>query len=331
MAGITLAQAIQSFERETGCVGDRELVLDDIAEAIEFVLLSGGGDLLREWKLPIHAGRVTLPRDLETPVKYKAGDSANGGYGIFATPYLSYSSSGVLTCDGYRNWHAQLEMKCRKVATQFRLPPGGLRLVLTTRNKSDVGKCAQISGKRGGMDIAPMHHGRRTTGEHLKIYHEDDPEKNYSAFVFDEITNVVKDMTNDYVMLSGVDPQTNTPYFLSHYHPDEEVPQYTEVEMFRCNTWESPRDADSWLHVLGRINPSIRYLRGEEVIPVTSLQMLKLLAKRAKYDAQNDFESALLMEQRIVRIIKKQRHYQQAPGKTMSRTMAGSGGTLTNI
>lgn len=306
-----------------------ELVLEAIAEAIEFMLHSGGGELLREWVLPVHSGRFTLPRDLATPVKYKILNTASGGFGIFQSPYLSYSSAGVKTCIGYADW--QFEVKSRKVATQFRLPPRGLHLVLTTKNKKDVGKKASIAGKKDGMLIAPIHRGKPTAGEILTIYLEDDPNKKFSSFLFHEVTNVVKDITCDYVMLSGLEDGSNVPYFLSHFHPDEEVPTYTEVELYQCPTFSYPSQCDTWIHVLGRINPSIVYQREEDVLPISSFQMLKLLAKRAKYDSQNEFKNVGIMEARIFQIIKKERKYQQAPGRTLSFNLAAGSGSLTNL
>lgn len=331
MAGITLAVAIQSFERELGCLGDRELVIATIAEALEFALhQGGGGNILREWRLPVRNGLVSLPRDLETPIKFKFAHSANGGFGVFHSPYLSYSSAGVRTTSGYTDWNPQYELQAGYTPTQFAVPPCGARLVLTTTNYEDVGAKFSIQGKQNGRDIAPLHNGYKTSGEILTVYHANDTEKKYSAYSFNEITNVVKDLTCSYITLTAIDDHGSM-YFLSLYHPDEEVPQYKQIRMFAGPTWSGSENCDTYIHILGRINPSIVYIRDEDVLPISSLQVLKLLAKRAKYDSENDFENAILMERRVSSILRKQFIYQQPPGRGMSINLRSGGGSLKNI
>lgn len=329
-SGITLAQAIQAFERETGCLGDRDLVVGNIAEAIEFVLQSGMASLLREWVIPVSAGRFTLPRDLESPIKYKWG-CTNNGYGVFNSSYLSYSSTGVRNCTNYLDWSPEFELKPGRVATQFQPPKNGLRLVATTRNPEDVGCKIMVAGKQNGMQIAAVHNGQKTAGELLTVYLETDGNKKYSSFLFHEITSVVKDKTQDYVMLSGLENGSSTPYFLSHFMPDEEYPAYREVELHACPTFMNPASCDHQIHILGRINPSIIYERDEDALPITSLQMLKLLAKRAKYDQENSFQEVSIMEGRIFNIIKKERAYQEMPSRSLSINLASAGGGLLNI
>lgn len=321
-AGITLAQVIQSFSQEVGRSADDPSLLDDIAEAIEFVLHSGGGEILREWKIPIHNGTVTLPRDLETPIKYKWGRLANSGFGIFMSPYLSYSSEGVMNFLGYENWDTKLSTRARRVPIQFKIPRCGVQVVATSRNPKDVGKTIIISGNQNGRQIAPTHFGQKTAGEVLKIYDVDDPKKKYSSYLFHEITGIVKDPTLDYIFLSGKAPGEDVPsYILSCYHPDEEVPSYTQIEMFSTNAYMLQSDCDTWIHILGRINPSLKYTREDDIVPITSHQMLKLLAKRYKYDYSNEFDLVERMEQRILRLIRKQKAYQQPPGRTASRNL----------
>lgn len=329
-AGITLASAIREFSAELGCGSDkdREDIIRFITKAIEYLLLNGGGDILREWKIPVRNGRFTLPRDVDTPVKYKFAETAAYGFGTFNSPYFSYSSNGIQNCCGYFDWdNYRIALSANRVATQFYPPNHGVRLVATTRDEETVGKKIMVAGKQRGMQVAPKHKGFKTSGELLTIYHEEDPNKKYGAWLFDEITSVVKDETCDYVMLSGID-NTDTFYHLAHYHPDETVPQYTEGHVFDC---PCNNQCDYLISILGRVNPSIRYIRDEDILPIDSLEMLGYLAKRARYYENSDFNDVNFMEAQIAKLIKKTVAYQQAPARSLSMNPAASGGSIQNM
>lgn len=330
-ASITVAEAIAKFSRELGCgesEDKRAEIIGAITEAQEFLQLNGGGDILREWRLPVRYGKSTLPRDLETPVKFKWGQTANSGFGIFNSPYTNYSSQGVQNCCGLE-WESQFNVHANHAAVQFQPPKCGVRLVATTRDKRDVGKAIFVAGNRNGLPIAPTHEHFKTGGEYLKVYLENDPNKKYSSYIFDEITGVVRDETCSYTMLSGIDGN-NQFYFLSHYHPDETNPRYTQIEFFNCPTCSTP-GYDLCVHILGRSNPSIKYLRDEDILPFESYEMLKLLAKRARYEDSADYEKVAAMESRIRILIKKTVAYQQSPGRQLSVNLKASGNSLGNV
>jgi len=332
--GITLGDAIRVFQKELGCGGFddedvRETVLDAIHSALEYMLFSGGGEILREWIVTVRDGRFTFPRDLETPIKYRFGETANSGFGTVFSGYYAYSSQSVKTYAGFSEWDDyRISSNVNKVPTQFQPPKSGAHLCLTTRNKDDVGKQVMVMGKFNGLPIAPMHNGYKTAGELLKIYHESDKRKKYSAWKFDEVTAVVKDPTCSYVMLSAVLPETQEFFFLSHYHPDEEKPQYTEGRLYSNGYADC---CDFQLHILGRISSDIKYVRDEELLLITSFQMLQFLAKRARYDDTGDLNEVAAYENRIERIIKKQVAYQQKSNRQLSVNLQASGHTLTNL
>jgi hypothetical protein len=339
MAGITLGKAIKEFSKYGFCSSDddsREDIIDAITEALEWCLHNGMEGLLREWTVTVRDGRFTLPRDLLSPVKFKFSRFADGGFGVFSSPYFSYGSQGISNCSGYLDWDPSISVKANKVVTSFYPPRCGVRLLLTTTDEKDVGKMAVVGGKQRGFDITPTYKGFKTGGEPLKIFHQDDPEKTYSRFSFDEITSFTKDETCSYVMLSGVDEQ-EVFYHLGWYHPDDTTVQLTECEMYSCSGWNSfglgafNRNCDYTLHILGRINPSIRYVRDEDILPVTSLEILKLLAKRARYDDTGDFNEVNATEQRLRVVIRKQVSYQQQSNRQLSINLKASGLTLSNL
>lgn len=339
MAGIILAKAIDYFAEELGCVANdsdgRDYLIDKITEAIEYLLLNGGGDILKEWVVPVRNGKFTFPRDLETPVKYKLSRIPNLGYGTFSSAYLSYSSNGLQDCCDYYDWDPKFAIHANKVATAYQPPSCGSRILATTTDDRDVGKNIMVKGKQRRMDVAPTHNGFKTAGELLTIYKEDDNEKKYSAWALTEITEVVKDLTCSYVMLSGLDADDNQ-YFFSHYHPDETVPRYTQGEMFACPgpfaslfSGANFLGCDFLIHILGRVNPNTRYIRDEDVLPIDSHILLRLLARRTRYDDSGDFNEVANIEQRIAILIKKQVSYNQASLRQLSFNMEGSPGSLT--
>lgn len=331
--GITLAKALDVFSGELGCGGEnyRDDLLDSVQASLEFLLLNGGGELLREWVVTVRNGKFTLPLDLETPLKYKVGSTATLGYGSINSPYYSYGSQSVSSCCGYSDWNSlQIQINANKVPTAFKPPDGvALRLLATTKDERDVGKNLMVNGKRYGLPVLPTHNGFKTAGELLPIFLEGSDDIAYGAWEFDDITGVIKDYTCAYVMLSGIDECNNT-YFLSHYTPDETVPQYTECQLFNCN-YGCGNSCDFFLHMLGRVKPGIRYIRNEDILPISSVEILRLLAKRARYDQSGDFQEVAVLEQRIATTIRKQVAYQQAPIRALSYNLSGSGASLSNI
>lgn len=329
MGAITLQKALQVFGRQVGVQEGRQCLIDDITTQIEWMLLSGGGELLREWYLPVRRGRYTFPYDLEAPIKYRWSNRSGIGLGVFNSPYYSYSSGSRANCCGFNPWgNARTYVMANRTPTQFQPPKCGGYILATTKNPHDVGKKIEVGGMYNGFPIAALHNGYKTAGEVLTIYHQDDPAKRHSAFIFDEVTSVTKDLTCDYMMLSGIDSKTGNPFFLSHYHPDEETPLYQQGCLDDCPTCDA--NCDSYLHVLGRINPSIRYIRDQEILPVTSYDMLDLLAKRCRYDKAADFDKVAVQEARLTALIRKQVMYQQETGQDISFDLKGSGATLTN-
>lgn len=335
--GITLADALEVFGGELGSGGDRKLLLDEVTTSIEYLMFNGGGEILREWVVPIiDDNRVVLPRDLLTPVKWKFGTlpHSNLGFGVFNSPYYSYSSHAVerASLGDYYAWNPRFSLSVNNVSTQFCLPAGGAHILATTRDERDVGKSLLVSGYSGDKLVAPIHNGFKTAGELLTIYMEDDPDKKYSSFKFTKITQVVKDETCNYVLLSGnKDPfrGKHSPYHLAFYHPDETVPLYKEIQMSNVPVISGGQYVS--LHILGRVDPSIRYIRDEEVLPINSRLLLKYLAKRARYLNTGNFNEQNAIEGMIQQQIKQTVAYQQAPGRSMSIQLRGSGATLKNI
>lgn len=327
-AAITLAKAIEVFKAELGCQ-DRDEVIDEITAAIEYLLYNGGGDILREWRIPVVEGRFAFPRDLETPIKYKLGRYATGGYGIFHSAYLSYSSRGVDSCDGYYDWDVgKFSVAANPIPVQF-FPGCRVQVLATTKDERDVGKRIMVGGKQDGKDVAPMHNGFKTSGELLTIQDLSDETHKWSSWCFDEITSVIKDPTCNYVTLHGMDSLGNT-YTLAAYHPDEEEIRYRQGQLFSGWSYYDDRTAFE-LCVLGRVNPTTRYIRDEDILPIASNELLRLLAKRARYDTSGDFDKLAAQEQRIARTIRKFVAYQQAPGRAPGVHVPGSGGGIANI
>lgn len=338
MANITLARAIKVFTSELGCSGTnaRENLIEEITIAIEWMMHSGGGNILREWRIPVRRGRFTLPRDLETPIKFKFGRNASAGFGMFSSPYHSYGSNSIQDCSGYYDWGSSIEVKANTVPTQNCLQSSCVQVIATTRNDRDVGKKIVVGGKQNGMAIVPLHNNIKTSGEVLTVYKEDDVDKLYSSFKFDEITSVVKDNTCDYITLTSIDDDGNIQH-LAHYHPDDTVPSFTECEMVNCSCWghfglgQYHQHGDYMLHILGRVNPSIEYIRDEDILPISSFNILKMLAKRARQGDQGEIQMEVSYEARIEKAIRKQVSYQQPADRKMSVGLSGSGATLSNL
>lgn len=339
MVNITLATALEDFAEEIGCTGGvegRRKLIREVTRAIEWVLSHGGGDILREWVTTVRNGRFTFPRDLEVPIKFKFSKYADVGFGTVKSPFFSYGSNGISNCCGYQDWATKLEVKTNKVVTEFYPPKCGARIIATTREDLDVGKSLIVGGKQRGFPVVTTHEGYKIAGELLTIYKEDDPNKKYSSYQFDEIISVVKDLTCDYVMLSAMDEQGNL-YHLGHYHPDDQVPTYTEGDIYTCSCWGSfgmggcfSNGCDYSLHIIGKVNQSITYIRDEDIIPISSYELLKLMARKARYDGSGDYDTVTKIEDRMKDLIRTQVAYQKESTDQLSISLGASGITLTN-
>jgi hypothetical protein len=186
-----------------------------------------------------------------------------------------------------------------------------------------------VSGTQGVHAISVIHNGYKVAGEPLTIQGEADTDKKYSAYAFDTITSVIKDETCDYVMLSAVDNKGRF-YHVAFYHPDETVPQYRVVQLYgwpQC----SNHSYVPVIHILGRVDPTMRYIRDEEILPVASNEILRMLALRKRHVENAEFDKQAALEQQILNLNRKYVAYQQAPGKSMSVSIRGSGGAVTNL
>lgn len=329
MESITFEKAKAVFEKEGVC-NDGDYTY--ISNAVEYLLTLGGGNIQREWEVVCRYGRFTLPPDLCTPVKYKLGTVLNSGFGSIHSAYFSYGSNSIQSrvLTSYNDWGINIELKPYTVATKFRPPACGLRLVLTTRNTSDVGEKVIVSGSHKGFEIISKHNGKTINGELLTIYHEEDPDKKYSAYIFDNITAVAKDKLCDWIMLSGLSTVSGEPYFLSHYHPDETNPVYREAELYLNNN--SPLyDRDFVVSIIGKIKTGFSFTRDEEVLPIDSGVLLTDLAKRAYYHSTNQFDALERMEARIENYIQKYVAYKVPYNEAMTMDVKSARRRNTNV
>lgn len=329
--GITLEKALEYFSNSLSAGGDcdrNELLLDKINSSIEYLLLEGGGDILREWVVLARDGSFTLPRDLGTPVKYRYGLTANSGYGVFNSAYHSYGSQGVRNVSGYQDWDRTFVINPSFSPVEFQ-PRGESRVVAITNNPRDIGKKIIVSGELRGKPTVPTHMGRKTGGEVLQIYGSDDPHKKYSSWKLEKITGIVKDKTESYVTLVALDDNGDWS-FLSHIHPDDTSPLHRTVTCYNSAPYLS--NVEYYIHILGRVDQTIRYTRKEDILPIQSIHMLELLATRAKYDDMGNYKELQIIEARLASLIRKTLVYQQATGKQMSFTLGGTGGdTIPNL
>lgn len=329
MESITFEQAKAVFKKEGMCEdGDYSLITD----AIEYVLTSGGGNIQREWEVVCRYGRFTLPPDLCTPVKYKLGNILNSGFGSIHSSYFSYGSNSIESrvLSSYNDWGINIELKPQTVPTKYRLPACGLRLLMTSKNACDIGQNVIISGSRNGFEIISTHFNKTINGEVLTIYHEDDDNKKYSAYVFDNVTAVAKDKSVDWMMLSGISTVSNEPYFLSHYHPDETRPVYREAQLYlghRSHVYNQ----DFLVSIIGKIKTGFSFTRDEEILPIDSTVLLADLAKRAYYHSTNQFDSLERIEKRIDAYIQRYIVYKTPYKEAMTMDIKSAKRRGTNV
>ena len=283
---------------------------------------------------------------METPLKFKFSERPNSGFGTFFTPYYTYSSQAVKEHSSYRKWDLAMSSLPGFAFTQYEPPSCGGCIIATTTAEEDFGKEIAVSGSYKGMKIAPKerviadHDGElevvwcdKTDGEILQVQMEEEcsnPENishHLSSYTYDKIDGIyLKGNFCDYVTLHAYDDEGKS-HFLGHLHPDDKCPKFRRATL----TSHPHICSEVCIHILGRISPYTEYKRGTDVLPISSLNMLKLLARRAGYNEKGDINEAAAMKQEIKDLIRLEVAYQQEPNRHLSMGLGASGGTIRNL
>lgn len=246
---------------------------------------------------------------------------------IFGQPY-QFMSSGVGDLDfraagsAYRDVVDQGEHP-----TQFTIPrryttaagvdvdlsETGLHLAAFSTAADDAGKLITIRGFKGSGNGDEINAGR-TPGEDVPIQRWDrgiegrlagfwDTQMTHSAARFKDVTEIIKPETRGYVTLYGVvgdnsTSSTNASFFsfLAKFHPRQTIPQFRRYGITNAGGCPSCILA----HVKMRHVPLVD---GDDILPIDSLQALKLMVMALKEENAGNVAGAEVFEGKALAVM----------------------------
>lgn len=218
---------------------------------------------------------VTLPREVETVLAVNLGGKPTLGY----DQLFNFHLNGLGDCRGTSEWAWQDQGKFHSTYRDLLEPA---KLVAYLQNQSDTNSELIVYG----YDYQGNRLRRLVNGEWLDGYQVPTifgyalPDSDAPDIA--RITGVKKERTDGSVRLSTIDDSGSTGTLLAVYEPDETLPQYRRIKLYR---------SCSWVRIAYRkINPTF-YTKSDHV-PLKS-RLAFLLAVRAwKYYSEADVANA---------------------------------------
>lgn len=297
-----------------------------VYEVLQHMLLSGQYGGLRQFTFNAIKGCVTLPYELEVPLKVRIG----GEIGSVWQMWYEYSSSSILEdaagCSCHDAGNALIEDPNR-YPTVYDIPENGALIGVQADCQQEPDAHVIVSGiDLYGREVFTSHKGEKIAGEYLTVKRG---ALNYGQVVFKEIRSVYKTNTNGYVSLWWVAPAYDLKGFLSEYSPYETTPAYRRMRLsIRCA--ESAR-----VTILGKIRLK-DYYADTDRIPFDNIVALKTAAQSRNANTNNDNPTAQFKDTYLLNIINRENMFKKnntgTPLEVCGATSAGRiRGTINTV
>jgi hypothetical protein len=277
---ITYGDARTTLARYAGrggkCTNDKETDLF-VKKVLQHMLFKGSYGNLRKFCFCSYKGCITIPYELETPLKVKIGNRVGTVWDKWFEYYNIGEMESCVPCS-----EAMYE-EPNRFPTVYDAPSGSRIGVLATACES-VDAHVIVQGKDPtGREVITNHEGTQITGEYLRVTKG---QLRYTQVAFGVVTGIQKTKTNGYVQLFWVNPSLNTKGFLADYAPGEELPSYRRYKLTNqfCNSTVQ-------VSVLGRIRLKDNYA-DNDIIPFENLYALELAGQSINANFNNDPEMA---------------------------------------
>lgn len=291
-----------------------------LRKVFEYLLLSGSYGNLRKFIFQAVKGVITLPYELEVPLKVKI-DNIQGSVW---DQWFEYHSSKDLTGDNCCLAEDAMFEDPNRFPTVYDIPNGGARVGVLATCEEDEASHIIVQGTDGsGREIFTVHKGQKITGEYLSIKKG---VLRYTEVTFANITSIVKSKTNGYVQLLWVCPDRSTRGFLSDYSPLEEKPGYRRFKLkgTECG-------ALSKVAVLGRIRLKESY-SDNDYLPFDTVYTLELAAQALNASYNSDVQTAGAKDAMMKDMVNRENTYKRVQnGKPIDYQYELSPGTIMNI
>lgn len=316
---ITFLQAKKRLARYQG-VGGRCITLSTdefVLEVLQYMLYQGTEGNLRAFSFYAKNGCITLPYELETPLKVRIEEVVGNVF----TSFFSYHSN--MRMDNCLEAFDALYDEPNRFPTVYDLPSGGGCPGIIATCTEDTDAFVIVKGEDlTGREIFTTHRGEHITGVKLT------PQKGkfvHTDVTFGKITEVVKSKTKGYVQLLALD-STGCRHFLSDYSPIEETPTYRRM---RLKTARCPEKAR--VTILGRIRLKPAYA-DEDLIPFDNFYALSVAGQAVNANYNGDAETGIKKDQILEKLIEKEGNYKKVNnGQALEVYPRTSGGNIRNL
>jgi hypothetical protein len=195
-----------------------------VLEVLQYLLFKGPSDALRAFRFQAQRGCITLPYELETPLKVKI----NGAGGSVWSMWFRYYDQKDLAGECFPAAAALTEIP-NYFPTVYDLPSGGAQVgAIATECEAEDAYVIVKGLDTTGREVFSERDGEQFPGAYLPL------RKGMlvtSLAAFGRIDHVVKSRTKGYVQLMAVRPDLNSRHFLADYTPFEEVPAYRRYRL----------------------------------------------------------------------------------------------------
>lgn len=270
-----------------------------VHEVLQHMLITGAYGSFRTFKFTAVQGVITLPYELETPLKVKLGAEV----GSVWDKWFDFNSRFDLEHDPNCSGPAALREEVNEYATVYDLPSDGSQIGVQCECAEDDEAHIDIIGKDiYGREIHSQHKGESIVGERLSIKQG---KLQIGSRVFKQITSVKKSVTKGYVELYWVNSAYERKGFLSSYAPSETLPSYRR---FRLTT---PCPQYTRVEILGRIRLKPYYADSER-IPFDNVVLIKTAAQSRNASNNSNDQGAQFKDGYLQDIITRENVYKNS-------------------
>jgi len=251
---------LSRYQGTGGFCPDAEDIDLFVRQVLEYMLIHGtyGGE--RTFEFQAENGCVTLPYELETPLKLKIGDAI----GSVWSRWFEYHSGN--RTDDYCLAETNLLTQPNRYPTVYDVRVCGEYVAVTSVCEEDDGAHIVVKGEDStGRTIYTFHQGEQIVGEYLSIKKG---QLTRSTVKFAKITEVSKTRTKGYATLLAIDDTGLSRRFLSDYGPYDTAPSYQRARII-----SQPCPPVCGVKILGRIRLKEHYA-DDDVIPFDNLLLL---------------------------------------------------------
>lgn len=290
-----------------------------VRKVLQQMLFKGTYGNLRKYCFNARKGCITIPYELETPIKVKI----DGKVGTVWDKWMEYYNIGEL--EGCVPASDALYEEPNRFCTVYDPPSGGSRIGALATACEDKDAFLIVQGTDvTGREIITNHQGEQISGEYLRLVKG---KLRYTEVSFAHITGIVKSRTSGYVQLFWLRPDLNQKGFLADYSPGEEIPSYRRFKLTNQNYCTSSVQVS----IIGRIRLKDSYTEND-IIPFDNLYALELAGQSINATYNDQVDLAVAKSKLLESTVAEESEYKRVTnGQPVDIMLLTSAGAIKNI